>query len=283
MQTLSRTGFTPGDAGTVGSMGIPYAQVARRPLHDVVAAWRPDEKVQKVQIQKKLPKPVMTTIQRVDKFIGGFPAGSMSMLASRSEFLFNLVARVIVNTVSTTERDVIYIDGGNSLDPYLLTAACRLFRLDADSILRKVQVARAFTVFQLDTLITRNLERILDQHRPRLVLVACFSELFLDRDVNWYEAKTLFETDFQKLQALTERYNVTTLLTNFGRDKSVHRFELDRQLRKWLTPEHRLSIRSPSGRKLRLVKGTGEFMDYLPLPPYQWSLDDFTPGGELCG
>ena len=253
-------------------------QVIRRPLHEVTAGWRPRDE-RKVESQHS---PVLTTIRRIDRFTGGFSSGNISLLSSRSEFLFNLIARVIVNTVNSTERDVIYVDGGNSLDPYLLTAACRLFRLDAEAVLRRVQVARAFTVFQLDTLITHNLEKILARRKPKLVLVSCFSELFLDRDVNWFEAKTLFETDFLKLRTLTERYGIACLITNFGQDKSVHRFELDRKLRKWLAPERRLNIRAPSSRKLRFVKGTGEFMDYFPLPAYQWSLDDFS-GGDLCG
>jgi hypothetical protein len=242
----------------------------RRPLAEVVSGWQGNE-------------PIVTTIKRIDRFIGGFSPGCISLLASQSEFLFNLMARVIVSTVKRTQRDVIYIDGGNSLDPYLLTTACRLFRVDADEVLRRVQVARAFTVFQLDTLITQSLEKILAQHRPRLVLVACVAELFLDRDVNWFEARTLFDSDFKKLRQLTQRYNTTTLLTNFGHDKSIHRFELDRKLRRGIPPEHRFSIRIPSQRKLRLVKGNGEFMDYYPLPPYQWTLDDFYPGGDLCG
>ena len=91
------------------------------------------------------------------------------------------------------------------------------------------------------------------------------------------------ETDLQKLEHLTEQYNVTTILTNFGIEKSIHRYELDRKLRKLLTPEHRFSIKVPSQRKLRLIKGTGEFMDYFPLPPYQWTLDDFCNGGDLYG
>ncbi len=247
----------------------------RRPLQDVTASWQPPVR----------PSPVLCTIHRIDKFIGGFPPARISLLESQHEFLFNLLARIMVNVIKTTDRDVIYIDGGNSLDPYLLTSACRLFKVDANHVLHRVQVARAFTVFQLDTLITQNLERILAQHKPKLVLVSCISELFLDRDVDWHEARTLFDSDFQKLQRLTKKYNVTTLLTNFGRDKSVHRHELDRKLRKWLDPEHRLSIKVPSRCKLRFVKGTGEFMDYLPLPPYQWSLDDFYSGagGDLCG
>ena len=262
-------------AGMPGA-GHTLSTHPRQPLTDVVAGWQHEHAPQK-------HTPVVTTIRRIDRFIGGFPPGRISLLVSQSEFMFNLVARIIVNTVKSSEKDVIYIDGGNSLNPYLLTAACRLFRVDADSVLRRVQVARAFTVFQLDTLITQSLERILAKHRPRLVLVACISELFLDRDVNWFEARTLFDTDFKKLGKLTDKYNVTTLLTNFGHDRSVHRFELDRKLRKGIPPKNRLSIKTPSQRKLRFVKGNGEFMDYYPLPAYQWSLDDFYPGGDLCG
>jgi hypothetical protein len=256
---------------------------ARRPLAEVVSGWAQHTQRHGSAQNGSGIGPIVTTINRVDRFIGGFPPGRVSLLASQSEFLFNVVARVIVNTVKCTHQDVIYIDGGNSLDPYLLTAACRLFRVEADAVLRRVQVARAFTVFQLDTLIMHSLERILAQHQPRLVLVACMSELYLDRDVNWLEAKTLFDADLANLEQLAERYNVATLLTEFEHDKSIHRFELARKLRNGIAPAYRVSIRHPSQSKLRFVKGTGEFMDYYPLPPYQWTLDDFYPGGDVCG
>jgi hypothetical protein len=111
------------------------------------------------------------------------------------------------------------------------------------------------------------------------------SELYLDHDVDWHEARVLFESNFERLTELTEEYNITTILTNLGRDKSIHRYELGRKLRKWLPPENRLSIKRPGRNRLRFVKGNGEFLDYLPLPPYQWSLDDFYDGhgGDVCG
>jgi hypothetical protein len=275
---LSDRNHVPVHTGaSTGALGVR----APRPLGEVVTGWQAPQP--HTMDREPLSERVVTTIPRIDRFIGGFARGSITLLASHSEFLFNLMARTMVNTVKCTERDVIYVDGGNSLDPYLLTTACRLFRVDADAVLRRVQVARAFTVFQLDSLIMHGLERILSTHRPRLVLIACVSELFLDRDVNWHEARTLFDTNFKKLQRLTERYNVTTLITNFGLEKSVHRFELDRKLRRGIPPQRRVSIRIPSGRKLRFVKGNGEFMDYFPLPPYQWTLDDFHADGDLCG
>jgi hypothetical protein len=256
----------------------------RRPLQKVTATWQePTDRESTAIITTKMNTPVLTTLRRIDRFTGGFPPSTISLMESQHEFMFNILARIIVNTVNMSNRDVIFVDGGNSLDPYLLTAACRLFRVDADYVLRRVQVARAFTVFQLDTLITQNLERILRRSKPRLVLISCMSELYLDRDVDWHEARVLFESDFKKLQELTEKYKVSTIITNFGYEKSVHRYELKRKLRKWLLPEHRLSIKIPSHNRLRLVKGTGEFLDYLPLPPYQWSLDDFYPGGDICG
>ncbi len=281
-----------GSTHATTTAGVPAVGRVQLPLSEVVSHWHhhPHHRTQfgetddrECHIERTANEPVLTAIRRIDKFIGGFAPGSVSLLASQSEFMFNLVARLMVHSVKYSGRDVIYIDGGNSLDPYLLTTACRLFRVDADSVLQHIQVARAFTVFQLDTLITSSLERILARHKPRLVLVACFSELYLDRDVNWGEAKTLFEADFQKLEKLTEQYKTATLMTNFGIDKSIHRYELDRKLRKLLTPERRLSIKIPSQRKLQFVKGTDEFMDYFPLPPYQWTLDDFYPGGDLCG
>lgn len=253
----------------------------RRSLSEVVSGWRRPNNGECENKQEC--ECIYTTIRRLDSFIGGFTPARVSLLDGQHEFMFNILARTIVNAIKGSDDDVVYVDGGNTLDPYLLTTACRLFKINADTILRRVQVARAFTVFQLDTLITQNLEQILKKRKPKLVVVSCISELFLDRDVDWHEARVLFDANIKKLLALTEKYNVITLLTNFGRNKSIHRFELERKLRKWLAPELRFSLKQPTGRKLRVVKGTGEFMDYLPLPPYQWSLDDFSPDGDLCG
>jgi hypothetical protein len=260
----------------------------RRPLRELTATWHGYknghghglEHEQKYALNRA---PVITTIRRIDQFIGEFPYSQLSLLEGRHEFMFNMVARIMINTIKNTGRDVVYIDGGNSLDPYLLTAACRLFKLDADRILRRIQVARAFTVFQMDTLLTQSLANILERVQPKLVIVSCISELYLDRDVDWNESKSLFTSGFESLEALTKEHDIATILTDFGRDKSIHRFELARRLRAWLAAENRFSLKRPSTYRLRLVKGTGKFLDYLPLPPYQWSLDDFCPGGDLCG
>ncbi len=226
-----------------------------------------------------------TGIARLDRFIAAstkaFQPATITLLDAQTEFLFPLVAQIIAKAVQRFDRDVVFIDGGNSFDVYALTACCRRFKLDPEYILKRVKVARAFTVYQLDTLLTRDLERSVLKHQPTVVIGACISNLFLDKDVNWSESKVLLENDFQELRRVTEKYELITILTKYGRSKSLHRFELNSILRSNLESDNILGLKANTKRQLRFVTGTGKIMDYYPLPLYQLSLDDFCEGGDI--
>ncbi len=227
----------------------------------------------------------LTGIARLDRFIAvstnGFQPASITLLDAQTDFLFLLVAQIIAKSIQRFDRDVLFIDGGNSFDVYALTACCRRFKLDPEYVLKRVKVARAFTVYQLDTLLTRELESSVLELRPAVVIGACISNLFLDKDVNWSESKVLLQNDFQELRRVTAKYELITVLTKYGGSKSLHRFELNSILRSNLESHNIIGLKAYSKRQLRFVTGTGELMDYYPLPMYQLSLDDFCDGGDI--
>lgn len=83
------------------------------------------------------------------------------------------------------DSHVVVVDGGNSSDPYLCINFARQYGLDVTQVLSKIISSRAFTVHQLESLISHELPAVIKKYNARLVilsdLLAMFSEPRLDR------------------------------------------------------------------------------------------------------
>jgi len=228
------------------------------------------------------PSGLLTGISRLDRFFAnGFSGGQITLLEGPADFVLHLTSRFAVSGVTAFDRPVIIIDGGNTADPYGFASVCRRWHLEPRVVLARIFIARAFTVYQLDTLLAQTMEERLNDLAPAVVIVSALNSMYLDPDVNWDEARGIFQNDMRILRKLTERHGMITLITNFGQDKSYHAMELGRTLRKMVS--QRFFIKARSRSRLRVVRNGIEAMDYTQLPPYQCSLDEFIPGGVTDG
>jgi len=122
-----------------------------------------------------------------------------------SEFL--CVLSLLPPIKGEPESSVIFIDGGNIFDLYLISEAARLFGLNSEETLKKIWVSRAFTAYQLTALITEKLPEILKREKPRLVVVSNIAALYCDPDIGILEATRTFN-------------HVTLFLWNLVREKN---------------------------------------------------------------
>jgi len=90
------------------------------------------------------------------------------------------------------DSSTVFVDGGNMFNPYLIAEIARGYGLDSRGVLEKVYVSRAFTAYQLSSLILEKLESVLKRRRARLLIVSDATSLFLDRDLPKVEARELF-------------------------------------------------------------------------------------------
>jgi len=100
---------------------------------------------------------------------------------------------------------VVFVDGGNSFNPYLVAEIARGNGLDSRAVLEKIYVSRAFTAYQLSSLILENLEPFLNRKKSKLLVVSHITSLFFDRDVHKTEAKDLFMKVCVKLSEIAAR------------------------------------------------------------------------------
>lgn len=115
---------------------------------------------------------------------------------------------------------VTYVDGGNTFDPYVVSAMAREYGLEPKSVLEKIFVSRAFTAYQLTALVFDKLEDTLKRCRSKVVIVSDITGLFLDRDVPKKEGRDIFGKMIRYLSELASKRRTIVVASCFPRRHS---------------------------------------------------------------
>lgn len=89
-------------------------------------------------------------------------------------------------------KQVLMLDGANSADPRLLERLARERDVPFAEFSQRIQIARAFTCFQLTELIAR-VPSMLAEFPARVLIVTAFPDLYFDEDVRDWNARVAFE------------------------------------------------------------------------------------------
>ena len=238
--------------------------------------------VREVPGLRTIPRPALTTsVPTLDRILGPFEAGKITLVDSGSDFVFHLTTLLCVRAVMEG-REVVFLDGGNSVDPHGMVAVGKRVGLTREEILPRVHVARAFTCHQMTTLVLDMLDKKLEETGAGLAVFACLPEMFLDEDVERGEAHQLFQRSARALRRTVEERQVVGLVTNAGLAKLYRRRSIRRQLYESVDRVIRVTHRKGGVRIDRLDTGTSEW--YAAVPPNQMTLDDFDhPAPRILG
>jgi len=157
---------------------------------------------------------VQSGIPELDALLGGFKAGETTLVDGNSTLIAQLPDRLSVHTYHTFHAETIYLDAGMRADPYHIAKYARALELDQQEVLENIVISRAFTVYQLSTLIRDLLEPLIQKKSPRTLVIGMLPALYMDPDVQPHEAETLLAGDLQTIKELTTRYNLITVMTN---------------------------------------------------------------------
>lgn len=89
-------------------------------------------------------------------------------------------------------KRVLFLDGANSADPRLIARFARERGVEFGEFSRRIQIARAFTCFQLTELI-RRVPRFLPSFPAEVLIVTALPDLYFDEDVREGDARVAFE------------------------------------------------------------------------------------------
>jgi hypothetical protein len=99
---------------------------------------------------------------------------------------------------------VLFLDGANSADPRLLARLARERSVPFEQFNRQVEIARAFTCFQLTELVAR-VPRFLESFPAEVLIVTALPDLYFDEDVRDWDARVAFEQAIENLRRWTAR------------------------------------------------------------------------------
>ncbi len=110
---------------------------------------------------------------------------------------------------------VLFLDGGNIFQSYLISEFSEAFGLLPEEALKRIHLSRAFTYHQLHSLITDKLSLALDESKAKLVVVSDITQLYCDADVrDKAEAFNLLTKSVQCLRIMAERKNALIIATS---------------------------------------------------------------------
>lgn len=146
------------------------------------------------------------------------------------------VYRVAIRGVArlAERHPVVYLDGANTFDPYVLVREALWRRLPVEHVLASVFVRRAFTCYQMNEMVRRiPLERMI--RRRAVLVIAGPCTTYFDESVPGHRAARLFYQMFYRLEELS-RTHVPLLLVQSSTCPTESR-------RYFLTDLRRLSLR----------------------------------------
>ncbi len=101
--------------------------------------------------------------------------------------------------------DVIVLDGANRFDPYAVSSFARKECLSPEGLLKSIRIARAFTCYQMATLMGEKLKSAIGQvQKPWVILLGPITT-FLDEDIPEREVRPLFERALREVELLAEK------------------------------------------------------------------------------
>ena len=220
-----------------------------------------------------------TDIGLLDEFVGAFRSSTVTLLDSDCGYSSSLLHQMCVRAVSEFDEEVVWIDGGNAVDPYAISSLCKRLRLDKREVLSSVNVSRAFTAYQLVSLIDEKLEEQVSVCNPAMIIVSSLVDQFLDKDMKWMESYQLLRRCAEDISRITKGRETITLVS----DHTPGYIQPDQRMSAVLYErfDRIIQMRGRKGGIALRLPAEGRAMFFSPAPWNQTTLDEYR--GDLYG
>jgi len=135
-------------------------------------------------------------IEGVDALFPSFVSGDFAVLhdspAVVSLSMLLCVRAQLPYQLGGLETNVLFIDCGNNFRLYEVSHIAQLHELDPREVLERVFISRAFTAYQVTSLVFDELRKAVKRYDSQLVIISDIAGLYLDKDVPEKEAKDVF-------------------------------------------------------------------------------------------
>lgn len=152
-------------------------------------------------------------IEKINKLLPLSTAGSLCIAGHKANLLLTrLCVRALLpaNYGGLSSPYVVIVDAGNKSDFYQTVNFCKQYGLQLSSTLDRIIVSRTFTIYQLKSLLLRELPKVIQKYSPSVVIVPGLLDMFEDPNIKKKEAKKVITRIMQLLTDLSNRMLVLT-------------------------------------------------------------------------
>ncbi len=163
---------------------------------------------QNIIVKPTLSQPVFPlNLRSVNEIFPGFALGDFAVLQGPVFSLTSLmcVRAQLPTPVGGLQTNIVFIDGGNSFRLYQIAQIAQIHHLSPKKVLDNIYISRAFTAYQVASLIKQHLQKTVKKYNAKLVIISDIAGFFLDKDIPEDEAQRIFG-------------QVATYLSNFARE-----------------------------------------------------------------
>jgi hypothetical protein len=155
----------------------------------------------------------------VDSLLGGLKPDTVALLTG-SGIRLQAAERYCIRAQLPPQRGgldggAFFIDGGNSFDVYLFTDLARRHKLPYGRALDRQLLSRAFTIYELRSLI-QDCAAVFARRKPKLLVISEVFSLF-NEDVEKPEAKRVVGDITSSISEVSEREEVPIVITSADR------------------------------------------------------------------
>ena len=173
---------------------------------------------QNVMIKPTMAQPLFSlNMPGVDELFPGFAPGDFAVL-SGSPSVISLTSLLCIRAQLPVQlgglgSNVIFIDGGNTFRLYKITRLAQLHQLNPKEVLDHIFISRAFTAYQLTSLILDKLEETVKNYNAKLIVISDIAGFFLDNDVPHEEAQRVYSQIVSYLSSFAKKHQIIVITT----------------------------------------------------------------------
>jgi hypothetical protein len=157
-------------------------------------------------------------IEQIDKLFSGFTLGDFAVIHGSSA-VQALLPRICVKAqlpyqLGGLESNVLFVDGANSFRLYAVSQIAQTWELDPKKVLERIFISRAFTAYQLASLILEKLQGAITKFDSKVVIISNLAQRFLDKEIPKKESEEIFNQLTTHLSTFAEENHVVLIVTH---------------------------------------------------------------------
>lgn len=174
---------------------------------------------QNIVIKTTASQPLLSlNIRNINQLFPGFAEGDFALLHG-SQSVQTIASLLSIRAQLPPQlgglgSNVIYIDGANTFRLYQITRLARLCHLDPKQALDRIHISRAFTTYQMRSLVLQKLEDAVKTCNSKLIIISDIAAMFLDKDVEDEEAKRIYSQVINRITKLAKE-SQTIIVTTY--------------------------------------------------------------------